>query len=93
MYDQDVICYHGKDHIWEEMEGLRFKIDAKSFYQTNSEQAHELYNVVRDFANLKGGELVFDLYTGTGTIAQFVAKKAEKVVGIEASARGCRGSY
>jgi len=83
LYDQEVICYHGRDHIWEEMEGLKFKIDAKSFYQTNSAQAYELYKVVRDFANLNGDELVFDLYTGTGTIAQFMAKKAHKVIGIE----------
>ncbi len=84
IYDQDVICYRGNDHIWEEMEGLRFKIDAKSFYQTNSEQAHELYTVVSDFAGLTGSEIVYDLYTGTGTIAQFIAKQAQKVVGIEA---------
>ena len=84
LYDQKVICYHGQDHIWEAMEGLRFKIDAKSFYQTNSEQAYELYKVVRDFAGLTGNELVYDLYTGTGTIAQFIAKNAGKVVGIEA---------
>ncbi len=83
LYDQEVMCYHGRDHIWEEMEGLKFKIDAKSFYQTNSAQAYELYKVVRDFADLKGEELVFDLYTGTGTIAQFIAKNANKVVGIE----------
>lgn len=84
IYDQEVICYAGKDHIFEEMEGLKFKINAKSFYQTNSEQAYELYKVTRDFAGLTGEELVYDLYTGTGTIAQFVAKKAKKVVGIEA---------
>jgi len=84
IYDQDVICYHGKDHIFEEMEGLKFKINAKSFYQTNSEQAYELYKITRDFAGLTGNELVYDLYTGTGTIAQFVAKKAKKVVGVEA---------
>jgi len=84
IYDQDVICFFGEDHIFEEMEGLRFKINAKSFYQTNSEQAYELYKVTRDFAGLTGNELVFDLYTGTGTIAQFVAKKAKKVIGIEA---------
>jgi len=83
IYDQDVICYKGEDHIFEEMEGLKFKINAKSFYQTNSEQAHELYKVTRDFAGLTGNELVYDLYTGTGTIAQFVAKQARKVVGIE----------
>lgn len=84
IYDQEVICYHGKDHIIEEMEGLKFKINAKSFYQTNSEQAYELYKITRDFAGLTGKELVYDLYTGTGTIAQFVAKKAKKVIGVEA---------
>ncbi|WP_417364329.1 23S rRNA (uracil(1939)-C(5))-methyltransferase RlmD [Galbibacter sp.] len=84
IYDQDVICYSGRDHIFEEMEGLKFKINAKSFYQTNSLQAYELYKITRDFADLKGDEIVYDLYTGTGTIAQFVAQKAKKVVGVEA---------
>ena len=84
IYDQEVICFAGRDHIFEEMEGLRFKINAKSFYQTNSEQAYQLYKITRDFAGLTGDETVFDLYTGTGTIAQFVAKKAGKVVGVEA---------
>ncbi len=84
IYDQEVICYHGRDHIFEEMEGLRFKINAKSFYQTNSGQAYELYKITRDFAGLTGSELVYDLYTGTGTIAQFVAKQAKKVIGVEA---------
>ncbi|WP_142785656.1 23S rRNA (uracil(1939)-C(5))-methyltransferase RlmD [Changchengzhania lutea] len=84
IYDQNVICYKGEDHIFEEMEGLKFKINAKSFYQTNSAQAYKLYKITRDFANLKGDELVYDLYTGTGTIAQFVAKNAKKVVGVEA---------
>ena len=83
IYDQEIICFSGRDHIFEEMEGLKFKINAKSFYQTNSEQAYELYKITRNFANLKGDELVYDLYTGTGTIAQFVSKKAKKVVGIE----------
>ncbi|MBF4985704.1 23S rRNA (uracil(1939)-C(5))-methyltransferase RlmD, partial [Nonlabens mediterrranea] len=83
IYDQEVICYDGRDHIFEEMEGLQFKINAKSFYQTNSKQAFELYKITRDFAGLTGEELVYDLYTGTGTIAQFVAKKANHVVGIE----------
>ncbi len=83
IYDQEVICFSGRDHIFEEMEGLKFKINAKSFYQTNSEQAFELYKVTRDFAGLSGNELVYDLYTGTGTIAQFVARNAKKVVGIE----------
>src|SRR5690606_5804492 len=80
---QKVICFWGRDHIFEEMEGLRFKINAKSFYQTNSEQAYQLYRTVRDFAGLSGDELVYDLYTGTGTIAQFIAPQAKKVVGIE----------
>ncbi|WP_234859139.1 23S rRNA (uracil(1939)-C(5))-methyltransferase RlmD [Aquimarina aquimarini] len=84
IYDQKVICYKGKDYIEEEMEGLRFRVNAKSFYQTNSKQAYELYKVTRDFANLTGEELVYDLYTGTGTIAQFVSKKAKKVIGVEA---------
>ncbi len=84
IYDQEVICYHGRDHIFEEMEGLQFKINAKSFYQTNSAQAYELYKIARDFASLSGNEVVYDLYTGTGTIAQFVAKKAKKVIGVEA---------
>lgn len=83
IYDQDVICYKGTDHIFEEMEGLKFKINAKSFYQTNSDQAFELYKITRDFAGLTGNELVYDLYTGTGTIAQFVAKQAKKVIGVE----------
>tara|TARA_R110002050_G_scaffold267266_2_gene408904 strand:+ start:55630 stop:57039 length:1410 start_codon:yes stop_codon:yes gene_type:complete len=83
IYDQEVVCFSGRDHIFEEMEGLKFKINAKSFYQTNSNQAFELYKITRDFAGLTGDELVYDLYTGTGTIAQFVAKKAKKVVGIE----------
>jgi len=83
IYDQDVVCYAGKDHIVEEMEGLWFKIGAKSFYQTNSQQAYELYKIVREYAGLTGKELVYDLYTGTGTIALFVAKNAKKVIGIE----------
>ncbi len=83
IYDQKVVLYHGRDHIFEEMEGLKFKINAKSFYQTNSAQAYELYKITRNFANLTGNEVVYDLYTGTGTIAQFVAKNAKKVVGVE----------
>lgn len=81
--DQDVLVWKGNDCIYEEMEGLKFKIGPKSFYQTNSEQAYNLYKIARDFANLSGDELVYDLYTGTGTIANFVASKAKKVVGIE----------
>lgn len=83
LYDQEIICYDGKTSITEEMEGLNFKINAKSFFQTNTEQAYELYKIARDFAGLKGDELVYDLYTGTGTIAQFVAKDCRKVVGVE----------
>ena len=84
LYDQKIELFQGRDHIFEEMEGLKFKINAKSFYQTNSEQAYELYKITRDFAGLTGNELVYDLYTGTGTIAQFVAKQAKKVIGVEA---------
>lgn len=79
----EINTYHGRDHIIEEMEGLKFKISAKSFYQTNSEQAYSLYKIARDFAGLNGNELVYDLYTGTGTIANFVAKQAKRVIGIE----------
>ncbi len=81
--DQEVVVFKGKDHIFEEMEGLKFKVGAKSFYQTNTEQAYNLYKVARDFARLSGHELVYDLYTGTGTIANFVAHQAQKVIGIE----------
>ena len=81
--DLDVEVFKGNDHIFEEMEGLRFKIGPKSFYQTNSEQAYNLYKVARDFAGLTGEELVYDLYTGTGTIANFVSRQAKKVIGIE----------
>ncbi len=83
IYDQDVVLYKGRDYILEEMEGLKFSINAKSFYQTNSDQAYELYKITRDFAGLTGNETVYDLYTGTGTIAQFVSKKAKKVIGVE----------
>ena len=81
--DLDVQVFKGNDHIFEEMEGLRFKVGPKSFYQTNSEQAYNLYKVTREFAGLTGEELVYDLYTGTGTIANFVSRQAKKVVGIE----------
>ena len=81
--DLDVEVFKGNDHIFEEMEGLRFKVGPKSFYQTNSEQAYNLYKVTREFAGLTGDELVYDLYTGTGTIANFVSRKSKKVVGIE----------
>lgn len=81
--DLEVKVFKGNDHIFEEMEGLRFKVGPKSFYQTNSEQAYNLYKVARAYANLTGEELVYDLYTGTGTIANFVSRQARKVVGIE----------
>jgi 23S rRNA (uracil1939-C5)-methyltransferase len=81
--DQDILVFKGEDHIFELMEDLKFKVGPKSFYQTNTEQAYHLYSVAREFAGLTGKELVYDLYTGTGTIANFVAKKARKVIGIE----------
>ena len=81
--DLDVKVYYGQDHIFEQMEDLQFKVGPKSFYQTNTEQAYELYKVAREFAELKGDELVYDLYCGTGTITNFVAKQARQVIGIE----------
>ncbi|MDH5828297.1 23S rRNA (uracil(1939)-C(5))-methyltransferase RlmD [Sphingobacterium faecium] len=83
IFDQDIIVYNGRDFIYEEMEGLKFKVGPKSFYQTNSAQAYELYKITRDFAGLSGEELVYDLYTGAGTIANFVAKYAKEVIGVE----------
>ena len=81
--DQQILVFKGEDHIYELMEDLKFKVGPKSFYQTNTEQAYHLYSVAREFAGLTGEELVYDLYTGTGTIANFVAKKARRVIGIE----------
>jgi 23S rRNA (uracil1939-C5)-methyltransferase len=81
--DLDVQLFKGNDSIYENMEGLKFKIGPKSFYQTNSDQAYELYKITRDFADIKSNEVVYDLYTGTGTIANFVAHQAKKVVGVE----------
>lgn len=83
IFDQEIYVYKGRDYIFEEMEGLKFKVGPKSFYQTNSKQAYELYKIAREFADLKGVELVYDLYTGAGTIANFVAKYAKEVVGVE----------
>lgn len=83
IYDLEVELFKGKPYIMEEMENLKFMIGPKSFYQTNSKQAYELYKITREFADLKGDEIVYDLYTGTGTIANFVASKSKKVVGIE----------
>lgn len=81
--DQEILTFRGNDHIFEQMEELKFKVGPKSFYQTNTEQAYHLYSVAREFAALTGDELVYDLYTGTGTIANFVARNARKVIGIE----------
>lgn len=83
IFDQDIHTFKGRDFIYEEMEDLKFKVGPKSFYQTNSAQAYELYKITRDFAELKGDELVYDLYTGAGTIANFVARQAKEVVGVE----------
>lgn len=81
--DLNIEVFKGNDYIYETMDGLTFKVGAKSFYQTNTKQAYHLYSVVRDFANLTGNELVYDLYTGTGTIANFVSRYAKRVIGIE----------
>lgn len=83
LQDFEIIAVYGREHIFEEMEGLKFKISAKSFYQTNSPQAYELYKITRDLCGLTGNEVVYDLYTGTGTIANFVAKQAKQVIGVE----------
>ena len=83
IYDLDIQCFRGNDHIYEEMEGLSFRISAKSFYQTNSLQAYELYKVVREFAELSGEEIIYDLYTGTGSIALFLARNAKQIIGID----------
>ena len=83
IHDLPIQGFYGRDHIFEEMEGLRFKIGPKSFYQTNSDQAYNLYKVTREFAALKPEDIVYDLYTGTGTIANFVAGSCTKVVGVE----------
>lgn len=81
--DQEVICYKGKNHLMEKMGELQFKVSPKSFYQTNSKQAHKLYKIALEYADIKPDDIIYDLYTGTGTIANFVAKKAKKVIGIE----------
>ena len=81
--DQEILLFRGQDHIYELMEDLKFKVGPKSFYQTNTEQAYHLYSVAREFAGLTGDEIVYDLYTGTGTIANFVARQARQVIGIE----------
>lgn len=83
IFDQDIHVFEGTDHIFENMNGLKFKIGPKSFYQTNSDQAFELYKITKDFAGFKGDELVYDLYTGAGTIANFIAGSVRSVVGLE----------
>ena len=93
MYDQDIICFNGKDHIMEEMDGLHFKIGAKSFFQTNSEQAKILYRKTKKLAEITEKDLVYDLYTGTGTIAQYVATSAKKVIGIDSVEEGIKAAY
>ena len=93
IYDQEVICYNGEDHIMEEMDGLYFKIGAKSFFQTNSEQAKVLYQKTKELAQITENDLVYDLYTGTGTIAQYVATSAKKVVGIDSVEEGIKAAY
>jgi 23S rRNA (uracil1939-C5)-methyltransferase len=83
IFDQEIVVHAGQDFILEEMDGLTFKVGAKSFYQTNSAQAYELYKITREFAGLKGHERVYDLYTGAGTIANFIARDVKEVIGIE----------
>ena len=83
IYDQDIVCYNGKDYITEEMDGLKFRINAKSFFQTNSKQAKVLYRKTKELAQIKNTDTVYDLYTGTGTIAQYISGAAKKVIGIE----------
>ncbi|TXI14070.1 MAG: 23S rRNA (uracil(1939)-C(5))-methyltransferase RlmD [Pedobacter sp.] len=83
IFDQTIELFSGRDHIFEEMDGLKFKISAKSFYQTNSNQAYELYQIVKEFASFQGNEIVYDLYTGAGTIANFIASSVKAVIGIE----------
>jgi len=93
MYDQEVVCYNGENYIMEEMDGLHFKIGAKSFFQTNSEQAKVLYRKTKELAQITKNDLVYDLYTGTGTIAQYVATSAKKVVGIDSVEEGIKAAY
>ena len=93
IYDQKIICYNGKDHITEEMDGLFFKIGAKSFFQTNTEQAKILYRKTKEIANVTKNDIVYDLYTGTGTIAQYIAKSVKKVIGIDSVDEGITAAY
>ncbi|MBO98207.1 MAG: 23S rRNA (uracil(1939)-C(5))-methyltransferase RlmD [Flavobacteriales bacterium] len=93
MYDQEIILFHGKEYIQEELDGLLFNIGAKSFFQTNSNQAKILYRKTKELANIKKNEVVYDLYTGTGTIAQFVANSAKKVIGIDSVIEGIEAAF
>ena len=93
MYDQEVVCYKGENYIMEEMDGLHFKIGAKSFFQTNSKQAKILYRKTKELAQIDKNDVVYDLYTGTGTIAQYVAKSSKKVVGIDSVEEGIKAAY
>tara|TARA_B110000116_G_scaffold94291_1_gene82258 strand:+ start:2487 stop:3899 length:1413 start_codon:yes stop_codon:yes gene_type:complete len=93
LYDQDIFCFSGKDHITEEMDNLIFKIGPKSFFQTNSKQAKKLYSITRELAKIKEKDIVYDLYTGTGTIAQFISKKAKIVIGIDSVEEGIIAAY
>tara|TARA_B100000700_G_scaffold249679_1_gene280030 strand:- start:126 stop:857 length:732 start_codon:yes stop_codon:yes gene_type:complete len=92
IYDQDIICFNGENHIIEEMDGLFFKIGAKSFFQTNSEQAKILYRKTKELSQITKNDLVYDLYTGTGTIAQYVADCAKKVIGIDSIEEGIQAA-
>ena len=93
IYDQEIILFHGKEYIQEELDGLLFNIGAKSFFQTNSNQAKILYRKTKELANIKKNEVVYDLYTGTGTIAQFVANSAKKVIGIDSVNEGIEAAF
>ena len=93
IYDQEIICYNGKDYIIEKIDNLIFKIGAKSFFQTNSEQTTKLYRLTKKLAKIKPNEIVYDLYTGTGTIAQYVADSAAKVIGIDSVEEGINAAY
>jgi 23S rRNA (uracil1939-C5)-methyltransferase len=93
LYDQDIICFSGKDHITEEIDDLVFKIGPKSFFQTNSKQAKKLYSITRDLAEINKNDIVYDLYTGTGTIAQYVSKKSKLVIGIDSVEEGIIAAY
>ena len=93
LYDQDILCYSGKDYITEEIDDLVFKIGPKSFFQTNSKQAKKLYSITRELAEINEKDIVYDLYTGTGTIAQFIAKKAKMVIGIDSVEEGIMAAY